>query len=212
MVGTGCARRAGQHFARLATRVIVRNPRLWPLLRPAMRSMFDRLASQWDCGRGPEHLAAFETALTQVEAPSRALDLGTGTGLAAFAIARRFPKAEVVGVDVAAEMVAEARRKTPRELAHRVRFEEADAAQLPFADRSFDLVALANMIPFFDELDRVLAPGGALLVAFTWGPETPIFVPFERLRAELAARGFSQFAEFAAGAGTALLARRGEQG
>ena len=208
---TELIRRAGQRYARLTTRVAVRNPKLWPLLRPVMRSMFDRLASEWDRGRGPEHLAAYEAGLTEVEAPRQALDLGTGTGLGAFAIARRFPEAEVVGVDLAAEMVGEARRNTPAELTPRVRFEVADAARLPFADRSFDLVALANMIPFFDELDRVLAPGGALLVAFTWGAETPIFVPFDRLRAELSARGFSQFAEFAAGEGTALLARRSEQ-
>jgi ubiquinone/menaquinone biosynthesis C-methylase UbiE len=204
-------RRAGQRFARLATDVTVRNPRLWPLLRPVMRAMFDRLATQWDAGREAAHLAAYEAGLAAVEAPKRALDVGTGTGLGAFAIARRFPDAEVVGVDLAGDMVLEARRKAPAELAGRVRFERADAARLPYPDRAFDLVALANMIPFFDELERVLTPDGALLIAFTWGSETPIFVPFERLRKELGARGFSQFAEFAAGQGTALLARREEQ-
>ena len=49
--------------------------------------------------------------------------------------------------------------KTPPELADRVRFDEADAERLPYADEWFDLVTLANMIPFFDELDRVVAPG-----------------------------------------------------
>lgn len=202
------ARRAGQHFARLATNLVVRTPVLWPLLRPLMRAMFDRLAPQWDSSREPGHLAAYDAGLAAVDGSARALDVGTGTGLGAFAIATRFPEAEVTGVDLSGDMVVEARRNTPEELAGRVRFEQADAARLPFPDGSFDLVALANMIPFFDELERVLAPGGALLVAFTWGPETPIFVPFERLRAELEARGFSQFAEFAAGTGTALLARK----
>ena len=56
------------------------------------------------------------------------------------------------------------------------------------------------MIPFFDELARVLAPGGCALFAFSVGAETPIYVPPERLRAELAARGFTDFADFAAGA------------
>jgi ubiquinone/menaquinone biosynthesis C-methylase UbiE len=205
------ARRAGQRFARLATDVTVRKPGLWPLLRPVVRLMFDRLATQWDADREPEHLAVYEAALGAVVPPKRALDVGTGTGLGAFAIARRFPDAEVVGVDLAGDMVAEARRKAPPDLAGRVRFERADAARLPYPDRAFDLVALANMIPFFDELERVLTPDGAVLIAFTWGSETPIFVPFERLKKELAARGFSQFAEFAAGQGTALLARREEQ-
>jgi hypothetical protein len=49
---------------------------------------------------------------------------------------------------------------------------------------------------------------GSLLIAFTWGADTPIYVPFDRLRSELLERGFSQFAEFEAGPGTALLARR----
>jgi ubiquinone/menaquinone biosynthesis C-methylase UbiE len=108
-------------------------------------------------------------------------------------------------------MLAEARRKTPPELAERLEFENGDASSLPFPDASFDLVAHANMIPFFDELARVLAPGGQALFAFSVGPGTPIYVPPERLREELARRGFSEFAEFDAGKGTALLARKGER-
>jgi SAM-dependent methyltransferase len=105
-------------------------------------------------------------------------------------------------------MLAEARSNTPPELAERVRFQPADGSELPFADGSFDLAVLANMIPFFDELARVVAPGGRVLFSFSAGPETPIWVPPERLRQELAARGFSDFADFAAAGGTALLARK----
>jgi SAM-dependent methyltransferase len=202
------ARAVGQRFARLTTNLVVRVPALWPLLRPFLRSMFDRLAAGWDSRRGPDHLAAFEEGLAGLDPPRRALDVGTGTGLGAFAIAQRFPEAEVVGVDLAGDMVAEAQRKTPPELERRVRFETADAARLPFPDASFDLVALANMIPFFDELERVLEDAGTLLIAFTWGSETPIYVAPERLRAELEARGFSEFAESSAGTGTALIARK----
>ena len=162
--------------------------------------------------RDPTHLAPYEAALAAVDpAPARALDLGTGTGQGAFAIAGRFPDAEVVGVDLADAMLAEARRKAPAELAERVRFENGDASALPFPDASFDLVAHANMIPFFDELARVLAPGGQAVFAFSLGPGTPIYVPPERLRRELARRGFTEFAEFAAGKGTALLARKGDR-
>ena len=103
----------------------------------------------------------------------------------------------MVGADLADAMLAEARRKTPPELAERVRFETADASALPFPDASFDLVAHANMIPFFDELTRVLAPGGQAVFAFSLGAGTPIYVPPERLREELARRGFTEFAEFA---------------
>lgn len=202
----------GRRFARLATNLTVRRPALWPLLRPVMRLQFDWLAPHWDSLRAPGYMAAYEAGLAAVPPPGRVLDVGSGTGLGAFAIAARFPDADVVGVDLSEDMVAEARRKTPSELAGRVRFEQADAARLPFPDESFDLVALGNMIPFFDELARVLAAGGTLLVAFSSGPETPIYVPFERLRAELGRRGFAHFAEFAAGSGTALLARKPARG
>jgi ubiquinone/menaquinone biosynthesis C-methylase UbiE len=159
--------------------------------------------------RSPEAFAALEAALASIEtAPGRALDVGTGTGAAAFILAERWPEAEVVGVDLAAGMLAEARRKTAPELADRVSFEEADAERLPFTEASFDLVTLSNMIPFFDELARVLAPGGSIVFAFSGGAETPIYVPPGRLREELSRRGFTDFAEFAAGRGTALLARK----
>jgi hypothetical protein len=64
------------------------------------------------------------------------------------------------------------------------------------------------MIPFFDELARVTAPGGTLVLSFSRGNETPIYVPFDRLRDELGRRGFAEFAEFSAGPATALRAER----
>ena len=201
----------GRRFARIATTAVVQRPWLWRVFRGPMRFQLDRLASRWDALRSPEHLAPFEAGLEAVERPPRrVLDLGTGTGAAAFAIAERFPEADVVGVDLSEAMLEEARRKTPSALAGRVRFQTADASKLPFADASFDLVALANMIPFFDELARVLAPRGAILFGFSGGPTTPIYVPAERLRAELSQRGFVDFAEFEAGSGTAFLARKGD--
>jgi ubiquinone/menaquinone biosynthesis C-methylase UbiE len=188
---------------------VLRSPRLWRFFRPLVRKQFDAIAASWDMMRDPTHLAPYEAALAAVNpAPSKALDLGTGTGQGAFAIARRFPHTRVVGVDLAEGMLTEARRKTPAELAERIRFESGDASALPFEDGSFALVAHANMIPFFDELERVLAPGGQAVFAFSTGPGTPIYVTPERLREELGRRGFSEFAEFAAGKGTALLARK----
>ena len=199
----------GQRFARLVTDVVVRRPSLWRLFRPLMRWEFDRIAPQWERMRSPGAFGPYEAALGGLETPPRrALDLGTGTGRGAFAIASRFSEAEVVGADIAEEMLSEARRLTPPELAGRVRFETADGAALPYEDGAFDLVGLGNMIPFFDELARVVAPGGAVLVSFSAGAETPIYVPAERLRAGLGRRGFADFADFSAGNGTALLARK----
>jgi SAM-dependent methyltransferase len=202
----------GRRFARLTTNAVVARPRLWRAFRWLTRAQFSRLAPVWDSMRRPEAFAALERALDALpKAPKRVLDLGTGTGRAAFVAARRFSGAEVVGVDLAPAMVEQARERTPPELAERVRFEQADGARLPFEDGAFDLVQLANMIPFFAELARVVAAGGHLVLSFSAGPDTPIWVPPERLRRELAAHGFADFADFEAEGGTALLARKGDR-
>ena len=199
----------GKRFARLATDLVVRRPALWRLLRRPLQAQFDRLAPRWDTLRSQASFEPLDAALASLEAPPRrALDLGTGTGSAALRLAERFPDAAIVGVDFSGGMVAEARRKMPRELDGRVSFEQGDAAALPFDDGVFDLVVLANMIPFFDELARVLAPGGTAVFSFSLGPRTPIYVAPERLRHELENRGFTGFSELAAGNGSAFVARK----
>ena len=199
----------GQKLARLTTNAVVSRPSLWRLFRRVTRWQFDAVAPRWETMRLPDTLAPLEAALEAVEpAPRRVLDLGTGTGAAARAIAERYPEAEVVGADLSPRMLGEARRALPQELASRVRYEEADASALPYEDGTFDLVTHQNMIPFFDELARVVGPGGTVLFAFTGGAGTPIYVPSERLREELERRGFTDFAEFQAGRGNALLARK----
>jgi ubiquinone/menaquinone biosynthesis C-methylase UbiE len=182
----------------------VRWPRLWPLFRPLIRRQFDRLAPVWDAMRMEDTFAPYEAALERIPGPiQRALDVGTGTGAGARRIAKRIPDAEVVGVDVAPGMLAEARRLAPE-----LSFVEGDAAELPFEADSFDLVANANMIPFLDEVARVLKPGGWTLYAFSAGSETPIWVEPAVLKRELERRGFTDFAEIAAGRGKAVLARK----
>ena len=198
----------GRRFARVATNQVVRHPGRWKLFRGPMRGMFDKIAPVWDEGRRPDAFAPVEAALERVSKPKRALDLGTGTGAVALMVAERFPKAEVVGADLAPAMLVEARRKTAPELADRVRFDEADAERLPYGDEWFDLVTLANTIPFFDELDRVVAPGGWVVFGWSVGPQTPIYVPPEVVRRELEGRGYTDLSEIAAGKGTAFVARK----
>ena len=199
-----------QRFVRLATDAVVRRPRLWAAFRGPVRRVFDAVAARWTATRRPGYLAAYEAGLDAVSpTPTRVLDVGTGTGLGALAAARRFPAAEVVGIDISTGMLAAARREVPAALASRLRFEDADAARLPYADASFDLVAMNNMIPFFAELARVTAAGGSVVIAFSSGPETPIYVAPERLRSELARRGFSGFRDVATGRGIALVAQKG---
>ena len=64
------------------------------------------------------------------------------------------------------------------------------------------------MIPFFGELDRVTAPGGRVVISYSRGAGTPIYVPPDRLERELGARGFEEFRRLQVGDATALLARK----
>jgi len=187
---------------------VVWQPWLWRFLRGRLRDEFDGMASSWETRIGPHHLAALELALAEVAPPARALDLGTGTGVAAKAVAVRFPAVDVTGLDLSARMVAEAQTRLPAELVGRVSYRVGDASTLPFEDDAFELVTLMNMIPFFDELARVTAPGGAVVVSFSRGARTPIYVRQERLHRELARRGFAEFADFSTGPATALRATR----
>jgi SAM-dependent methyltransferase len=201
---------AGRKLARVATRAVVAQPVLWRIFRRPLRAQFDRLAPQWEeiAGR-PEALAPLSAAFDRLkDAPSWVLDVGTGTGKAARHAAERFPEAHVVGVDLSPEMVDVARKHLPPTLVGRIRYEVSDAARLPFVDGAFDLVMLVNMIPFFDEIARVTAPAGTVVVVSYSGPSTPIWTPPETLRERLAELGFGDFEEIAAGAGTAFLARR----
>lgn len=198
----------GQRFARMVTDAVVRRPLLWRALRRPLRSMFDGLAPTWETRIGPHHLGALELALVDVPGPRSVLDLGTGTGVVALALAERYPDAEVVGIDLSPAMIEEARRKILPDLAGRVGFEVGDASALAVPDGAFELVVLSNMIPFFAELARVVAPGGTLVLSSSRGAETPIYVPPERLRQELGKRGFAEFAEFSAEPATALRAQR----
>jgi ubiquinone/menaquinone biosynthesis C-methylase UbiE len=198
---------ASQRLIRLITNLVVRWPRLWPIFRPIVRRLFDRIAPAWEGILQEDTLAPYEAALDRVSGPvERAVDVGTGTGAGARVLRKRYPAAEIVGTDVSPAMLAEARKHAPE-----ISFLEADAAQLPFDDASFDLVAHANMIPFLDETARVLRPGGWTVFAFASGAETPIWVEPATLRRELERRGFTDFAEIAAGRGKAVVARRGRQ-
>jgi SAM-dependent methyltransferase len=193
----------GQRFARLVTNVVVRAPFLWRVFRGRMTRQFDRLAPEWDETRvSRARLAPMIAALDGVDSVARALDVGTGTGAVARLLAERWPGAEVIGIDVSPGMVEEARRLGSE------RYEVGDAAALPYDDGAFDLVTLNNMIPFFDEIARITAPGGYVAVSYSMGPQTPIWVPLERVRAALERRGFLHVADFRAGPGIALLAKR----
>ena len=99
----------------------------------------------------------------------RVLDVATGTGMVAFALARR--GAEVIGLDQSERMLSAAvgRRERTPELADRLTFVLGEAEALPYADASFDALSFTYLLRYVDdpaatmrELARVLKPGGRI--------------------------------------------------
>jgi SAM-dependent methyltransferase len=153
-------------------------------------------------------LAALSAAVARLEVPpARALDLGTGTGAGALWLAREFPEARVTGLDFSEAMIEQARVKLPDELSGRVGFLVADAERLPFADGSFDLVTQISVPVFFDEVARVLAPGGYVVVVSSLGMKTPFHTPERTLHKGFRRRGIDGVATGTAGPGTFFLGR-----
>lgn len=197
---------------RMLNRLIVRAPWAWPAVRGPMRRFFDRSAHGWDGRTGAgsvEHLAPLAAALLYVKpAPERALEVGTGTGAGALLLAREFPQASVRGVDLSEEMIRTAQAKVGLDPSGRVAFRVADAAELPYDDDSFDLVAHLNMPPFIVEVARVLRRGGYVVVASSWGEATPFYTPNAVLDWRFAKRGIERAAAGEAVSGTFWVGRK----
>jgi ubiquinone/menaquinone biosynthesis C-methylase UbiE len=194
------------------TRLVARAPWTWPLMRRSVTGFFDRSAGGWDervRPDAPEHLAALAAAVALLEAPpARALDLGTGTGAGALWLARQFPDARVTGLDISAAMIERAKAKLPNELSGRVEFLVGDAERLPFPDGSLDLVVQISVPVFFDEVARVLAPRGYVVVVSSLGLKTPFHTPERTLIKGFRRRGIETVATGAEGPGTFFLGRR----
>lgn len=161
--------------------------------RPAtVAAMFGQIAARYDLlntlmtfglDAGWRRRAVAAAALP---AGGWALDVGTGTGALARALARAAPNAQVIGVDFAAPMLARAARGTSSTGA-RIRFVRADAQALPFPADTFDCVTsaftirnVADRLAAFREQARVLKPGGRVVcLELTW-PRAPLFRPVFR--------------------------------
>lgn len=189
-------------------------PWLWPLLKRPMARYFDDRAPGWDertGAPGAEHLAPLAVAVTKIDRrPERALDIGTGTGVAALFLAREFPHASIRGVDISEAMIRRAQGKVGLDPDARVVFRVADASSLPFDEGHFDLVTQLNMPPFFAEISRVLRHGGHAIVAASSGERTPFFTPDAVLERGFARNDMVKVTAGRIGSGSYFVARKGE--
>jgi demethylmenaquinone methyltransferase / 2-methoxy-6-polyprenyl-1,4-benzoquinol methylase len=136
-----------------------------------VRQMFGSIARRYDLANHVLSCGAdfyWRSHAAQIIAswmPKNIVDLATGTGDLVLAIRKKLPNAEIVAVDVLAEMLELAKKKgVSRTLL-------ADATRLPFADSSFDCVTVAfglrNMEDWgaaLREMARVLTGNSHLLI------------------------------------------------
>ena len=147
--------------------------------RARLRASFERASAGYDAAAGLQARIAAEL-LERLElfrfAPGVVLDLGCGTGRVTRELKRRYPRACVIGLDLAQGMLREARRQRwPWR-----RFERVcgDALRLPLRDASVDLVFSNLMLQWCEplpaalaEVRRVLEPNGFFAFS-TFGPDT----------------------------------------
>ncbi len=143
-----------------------------------VRRSFDRAAPTFDAA-AVLHAEVRDNLLARLDlmavAPRVVMDAGAGTGHAARALTRRYPKALVIALDSSQGMLRAAGRRQP--WLRRFARVQADAGRLPVADGSVDLILSSLMLQWCDpdsvfaEFRRVLAPQGLLCFA-TLGPDT----------------------------------------
>ena len=135
-------------------------------------SIYDQMTKQIHWREQVRRLIAYFPSSGRLGAGLRVLDLGCGPGVSTYALAEGLPvDTELVGVDLAARMIARTRHHPLAADARyaKVRFLLADATALPFADGAFDVIvghSFLYLVPdrprVLAEARRVAAPGGTL--------------------------------------------------
>jgi demethylmenaquinone methyltransferase/2-methoxy-6-polyprenyl-1,4-benzoquinol methylase len=145
----------------------------------AVNSMFSRIAARYDVAN---RLLSFGldihwrnrlvTAL-KLHKPLSILDLATGSGDVAFALANKLPQTvKITGMDFCEPMLAEARIKQKAiTTAENISFQQGDGLDLPIQDATYDAVTIsfglrnmADREKSLNEMRRVLKPDGHLFV------------------------------------------------
>lgn len=139
------------------------------------RDSYDKMANEFSGTR--ERFWSELSFLAEHAVPGmRVLDIGCGNGRFYPLLAER--KVDYVGLDSSLGLLDEARKKYPE-----VTFQEGDATNLPFPDKSFDIAfsfAVIHHIPggalqkkFIEEVSRVLKPGKTFILTswYLWTPQ-----------------------------------------
>ena len=152
-----------------------------------VENVYDKLAKVYDLVFGPTlhpgRLQAIERM--GIKAGERVLEVGVGTGINLALYPR---EANITGIDFSSSMLERARERAAKKNASPVRLLQMDAADLKFADDSFDIVYapyLISVVPdpvqVAQEMRRVCRPGGRIVFLNHFLSPNPILSRIERL-------------------------------
>ena len=174
-------------------------PETGTLAEPQVRAMFDRIAGGYDrlnsvMTAGLHHTWRRRAVeLAQVGPGNRVLDVATGTGDLAFALAEAIGHGgQVIGADFSEQMLRIARDKAAAggvgPATASVQFEQANALLLPHASDEFDAATVGFGVRNFSDLDqglrelsRVVRPGGKVVILEMTTPQRPPLSTFFKL-------------------------------
>lgn len=160
-----------------------------------VRTMFDDIASRYDFLNNLLSLGIYKywrsrllKAAQPLPANSRILDVATGTGDIALALAKLKPLT-IVGIDISEKMVALGKKKVKEAgLSELIFLQTGDAEDIHFPNDRFNLATVAYGVRNFANLERglkeifrVLVPGGKLLILEFTVPTNTLFSKLYRL-------------------------------
>jgi phosphatidylethanolamine/phosphatidyl-N-methylethanolamine N-methyltransferase len=148
--------------------------------------VYEKLASVYDFTFGPTLHAGRLQAIQRMGILSgdRVLEVGVGTGINASLYPR---DCAVTGIDLSSSMLEKARERVARKGIWNVRLLEMDAADVKFADNTFDIVYapyLISVVPdpvvVAREMRRVCRPGGRIVILNHFRSPNPLLASLER--------------------------------
>jgi phosphatidylethanolamine/phosphatidyl-N-methylethanolamine N-methyltransferase len=153
--------------------------------------VYEKLAGVYDVVFGPTLHPGRLVALERmgIRPGDRILEVGVGTGINASLYPRN---CQITGIDLSAGMLDKARERVARKGLWHVRLLEMDAANLTFADDSFDIVYapyLVSVVPdpvqVAREMRRVCRPGGKIIILNHFRSSSPMLSRLERAMSPL---------------------------
>ena len=156
--------------------------------------MFDRIAARYDLMNQIISLGLDrgwrKSLVSSLGVPQggQVLDVATGTGDVALAIASTHTDSRVIGLDPSEGMLEVGRKKVDKKaMTQRVRLDFGDAQEMPYESNTFDAACISfgirnvpNRVQGLSEMTRVTKPGGRVCILELSEPRGSIFSPFAR--------------------------------